>query len=157
MVQHRLESPDWIDGADIVFSSSLRFGVPAEVVWQRVADHEGWTEWFASLDKMEITGAPTGIGGKRRVTVKRLAINEEFTAWTENEQFAFAFVSSPLFFVETVAEDVRIEPAEGGCRVVYRQGIAAKRGFGWLAKAAFRQLPKQTATALQDLKALVEA
>jgi hypothetical protein len=157
MVQHRLETPDWIDGADIVFSSSLDFKASAEDVWARIADHEGWAQWFTSIDKVEITGAPTGVGGKRRVTVNRLGIDEEFTAWTENEQFAFAFVKSPLFFVETIAEDVRIELADGGCRVIYRQGIVGKRGLGWLAKLALRQLPQQTAAALQNLKALVEA
>ncbi len=157
MVQHRLESPEWIDSADIVFSSSLDFNASAADVWERIADHEGWTEWFTSLDKVEVTGDPTGVGGKRRVTVKRLSIDEEFTAWTENEQFAFALVKSPLFFAETISEDVRIEAIDAGCRVVYRQGIAARRGLGWLAKVGLRQLPKQTAEALQNLKALVEA
>jgi hypothetical protein len=157
MVQHRLESPDWIDGADIVFSSSLDFNASAEDVWERIADHQGWPEWFTSLDKVEVTGDPTGVGGKRRVTVKRLGINEEFTAWTENEQFSFAIVKSPLFFLETMAEDVRIEAVDAGCRVVYRQGIAARWGLRWLAKVGLRQLPQQTAEALQNLKTLVEA
>jgi hypothetical protein len=157
MSQHRLQPPEWIDGADIVFSSSLDFNASAADVWARIADHEGWTEWFPTLGKVEVTGSPTGVGGKRRVVVNRLGMDEEFTAWIENEQFAFAFIKSPLFFVETIAEDVRIEPVDGGCRVTYRQGIAGKRGFGWLAKLALRQLPKQTAAALQNLKALVEA
>ncbi len=157
MPRHRLETPEWIDGADIVFSTSLDFNAPAADVWKHIADHRGWTEWFPTLDKVEVTGAPAGIGGKRRVTVKRLNLDEEFTAWTENEQFAFAVVKSPLLFVAAFAEDVRIEPGDDGCRVTYRQGIEAKRGVGWLAKAGFRQLPEQTATALQHLKALVEA
>ena len=156
MPTHRLESPEWIDGADIVFSSSLDFDAPPASVWERIADHVAWVDWFPTLDKVEITGAPAGIGGRRRVTVKRLGLDEEFTAWTENEQFAFAIVRSPFFFVDAFAEDVRIEPVADGCRVTYRQGIAAKRGFGWLAKAGFRQLPKDTAAALQNLQAIVE-
>ena len=156
MPKQRRESPEWIDGAPLVFTNSVDIDATPADVWQRIADHVGWVEWFPSLDKVEVTGAPAGIGGKRRVTIKRLPINEEFTAWTEGEQFAFAIVKSPLIFVAAFAEDVRIEPTEAGCRVTYRQGIEAKKRFDWLAKAAFKSLDGTTAEALQNLKSLAE-
>ena len=156
MAQHRSESPEWIDGAPLVFNNNVEITATPADVWQRIADHAGWTEWFPSLDKVEVTGAPAGIGGKRRVTTKRLPINEEFTAWTVGEQFAFAIVKSPLVFVAAFAEDVQIEPTDAGCRVTYRQGIEAKKGFGWLAKAAFKSLDGTTAEALQNLRTLAE-
>ncbi len=156
MAKLRKESPEWIDGAPMVFSNSMEIAATPADVWQHIADHVSWSEWFPSLDKVEVTGAPAGIGGKRRVTVNRLPIDEEFTAWTEGEQFAFAIMKSPLFFVAALAEDVQLEVTESGCRVTYRQGIEPKKGFGWLAKAALGNLDASTAEALQNLKSLVE-
>jgi len=140
-----------------VFTNTIEIAAPPANVWQHVADHVAWPEWFPVLDTVEVTGAPAGIGGKRKVTSKRLPLHEEFTAWTEGEQFAFAVVKSPLAFVAALAEDVRIEPTGTGCIVTYRQGIEAKRGFGWLAKAALQNLDADTATALTNLKARSEA
>ncbi len=157
MPSMRKESPEWIDGAPLVFSNSVEIAAPPADVWQHVADHVGWSEWFPALDKVEVTGAPAGIGGKRRVTSKRLPLDEEFTAWTENEQFAFAVVKSPLIFLAVLAEDVRLEPTDAGTRVTYRQGIEAKKGFGWLAKAALGSLDGSTAEALTNLKARAES
>ena len=156
MPKMRKESPEWIDGAPLVFSNTIEIAAAPAVVWQRIADHVSWSDWFPTLDKVEVTGAPAGIGGKRRVTVNRLPIDEEFTAWTEGEQFAFAIMKSPLFFVAALAEDVQLEVTESGCRVTYRQGIEPKKGLGWLAKAALGNLDASTAEALQNLKSLVE-
>lgn len=156
MPKMRKESPEWIDGAPLVFSNTIEIAATPSDVWQRLADHVAWSEWFPSLDKVEVTGAPAGIGGKRRVTVNRLALDEEFTAWTENEQFAFAIVKSPLPFVAVLAEDIQLEATDSGCTVTYRQGIEARKGCGWLTKAAFRSLDAGTAEALQNLKSLIE-
>ena len=153
----RTESPEWIDGAPFVFSNTIEIAAAPGDVWKHVADHVAWSDWFPTLDKVEVTGAPTGIGGKRRVTVNRLPLDEEFTAWIEGEQFAFAIVKSPLFFVAALAEDVRLEATDSGCRVTYRQGIEARRGCGWLAKTALGNLDTSTAEALGNLKALVES
>lgn len=156
MPKQRSESPEWIDDAPLVFNNSVEIDAPATEVWKHIADHVGWSEWFPAIDKVEVTGAPAGIGGKRRVVSKRLPLDEEFTAWTENEQFAFAIVKSPLIFVAAFAEDIRLEETDSGCRVIYRQGIEAKKGFGWLAKAALGSLDGTTAEALGNLKRRVE-
>lgn len=157
MPSMRKESPEWIDSAPLIFSNTIEIDASPAEVWNRIADHAGWTEWFRVLDKVEVTGAPAGIGGKRRVTSKRLPLDEEFTAWTEGEQFAFAVVKSPLIFLAALAEDVQIEATATGCRVDYRQGIEARKGCGWLAKAALGSLDAGTADALQNLKTLVES
>ena len=106
---------------------------------------------------MEITGPATGVGGSRRVTAKRLPLDEEFTVWNENEEFAFAVVATKLPFLSTMAESVRVEPVDGGCRVVYRQGLQARRGFGWLLALLWRPAPGQLRRALANLKALAES
>lgn len=156
MPTHRSEPPEWIETAPLVFSNTIEIAATATEVWQHIADHTAWPEWFEALDSVEVTGAPAGIGGKRKVTSKRLPLHEEFTGWNEGAQFAFAIVKSPLLFLAAMAEDVKIEATDSGCRVTYRQGIEAKKGFGWLANAALKGLDADTATALIELKACAE-
>ena len=61
-----------------------------------------------------------------------------------------------MFFLSTMAESVRIEPTDGGCRVVYQQGLQAIRGFGWLLRLAWRDAADQLRRALTNLQALAE-
>lgn len=156
MAKHSVKPPEWIDSAAIVVEESVDIAAPPEAVWARIADHESWTDWFTTLDKVEVTGVGTGVGGNRTVTVRKLPIEEEFTAWDLNERFAFAITKSSLPILEALAEDVRIVPTAGGSKVTYRQGIQGKRGFGWLNKVVFRQMPDQVANALGNLKKIVE-
>ena len=159
MPSHPVQPPEWIDAASVRVEESIDVAAPPATVWALIADHEHWPDWFTDLDRVEITGRPTGIGGTRRVTVKRLALDEEFTVWDENEHFAFAIVRTPfvMFFLSTMAESVRVEATDGGCRVVYQQGLQAIRGFGWLLRLAWRNAPDQLRQALANLRALAEA
>jgi uncharacterized protein YndB with AHSA1/START domain len=156
MPAHTLQPPEWIDAAPIRVERTIEISAPPEAVWQRISDHSSWPEWFAALDSVVVLGSPTGVGGGRRVTVKKLPLDEEFTAWDENEHFAFAIVRSKLPILESMAESVRIEPTNSGSRVIYRQGLQAKRGFGKALDVMWKQNAKQLDIALQNLKQLVE-
>ncbi|MBV1892649.1 MAG: SRPBCC family protein [Ilumatobacteraceae bacterium] len=156
MPTHTLQPPEWIDAAPIRVEGSIDIAAAPSAVWERIAAHETWPEWFTALDSVEILGAASGVGGGRRVTVKRMVIDEEFTAWDENERFAFAIAKSKLSFLEAMAESVCIESTETGSRVVYCQGMQAKRGFGKLLDLAFKRNAKQLDAALVNLKRLVE-
>ncbi len=149
--------PEWIDAAPAVAESSASIDASPEAVWVRIADHETWTEWFTDLKKIERIGTGIGVGSGRRVSVALITIDEEFTAWDENEHFAFAVTKSPVPVIAALIESVRIEATESGCSVTYRQGVAGRTGFGWLAKRIAKQLQGQTGAALVNLKRLVEA
>lgn len=158
MPSHPVQPPEWIESAPIRVEESIEVAAPPEAVWAHIADHERWPEWFTDLDTVEVTGARTGAGGNRRVTAKRLPIDEEFTVWNENEEFAFAVIGSKVPILSTMAESVRIEPAGEGCRVVYRQGLQARRGFGRPLDFVWRrQAPGQLRRALANLKTRAEA
>jgi uncharacterized protein YndB with AHSA1/START domain len=157
MPTHPVQPPEWIDAAPIRVERSIDIAAPAETVWALIADHEGWPRWFTTLDEVEVTGRATGVGGTRRVTVKRLALDEEFTAWDDNAHFAFAVTASKLPILDTMAESVRIETTDGGCRVVYVQGLQAQRGCGALLGFAWRGIPKQLDGALANLRRLAES
>jgi uncharacterized protein YndB with AHSA1/START domain len=156
MPVHTLQPPEWIDAAPIRVERTIEISAPPEAVWERISDHPSWPEWFTALDSVVVLGSPTGVGGGRRVTVKKLPLDEEFTAWDENEHFAFAIVRSKLPILESMAESVRIEPTDTGSRVIYRQGLQARRGFGKALDVMWKQNAKQLDLALQNLKQLVE-
>jgi hypothetical protein len=93
------------------------------------------------------------------VIASRLALDEEFTAWDENEHFAFAVTASKLPILSAIAESVRLEPVDDGtaCKVTYRQGVQGRKGFGWAMKAAWSKAAKDVPVALKQLKARVES
>lgn len=156
MPSHPVQPPEWIDSAPVLVEETIDIKASPATVWAFIADHTGWTEWFTDLDNVEVTGSPTGVGGNRRVTAKPLTIDEEFTAWDENERFAFAVIKSRVPFLGTMAEDVQLTATDDGCHVVYRQGLQGKRGFDWLIKLAWKKAPGQLRNALSNLKALAE-
>lgn len=157
MPNHRLQPPEWIDAAPIRVEASIEVAVPPAEAWARIADHVSWPEWFTALDRVEVIGSGEGVGGGRRVTAKRVTLDEEFTAWDEDAHFAFAVTSSKLPILETLAESVRIEPTDEGCRIEYRQGLQARRGFGKVLDLAWKQAAKDLPVALGNLKSLLEA
>jgi uncharacterized protein YndB with AHSA1/START domain len=155
--------PDWIDNAPVTVERSVEIEATREQVWAYIADHEAWPDWFGAISKVEVTGEPSGVGGARRVTIgKAPPVDEIFTAWDENERFAFAIVGSKLPFLGALAESVEIDAievasGETGSRVTYRQGIELKRGFGWLAARASNRLGGQLSKALEQLRIQVES
>ncbi|RLE19079.1 MAG: hypothetical protein DRJ50_12525 [Actinobacteria bacterium] len=157
MPTHTLQPPEWIDAAPTRVERSVEIAAPPEAVWARIVDHKTWPEWFTAIDSIVILGSPTGVGGGRRVTATKMSLDEEFTAWDENEHFAFAVVKSKLPILESLAESVRIEPTEEGSRVTYRQGLQAKRGFGKALDVMWKPSTKKLEEALQNLKNLIES
>ena len=157
MPTHPVQPPAWIDSAPIRVERTVEIAAPPSVVWGFIADHGAWPSWFTTLDSVEVLGSATGVGGGRRVTVKKLALDEQFTAWDENEHFAFAVVKSKIPILDTMAESVRIEPTESGCRVNYRQGLQAKRGMGKALELMWKPAAKGLEEALANLKRLAEA
>ena len=158
MPKHPVKQPAWIDGAPILVSESIEIAATPDQVWTHIADHASWSEWFDALDEVQPGATSIGVGGTRRVIVKPIAINEEFTAWDEGEHFAFAIVGSQLPMLAAAAESVRLEPiGEDRCRVTYRQGVEGRRGLGWLMKLAWKPAAKGLPPALASLKQRVEA
>jgi uncharacterized protein YndB with AHSA1/START domain len=157
MPSHPVRPPEWIDSAPIKVERTVDIAASPAVVWRFIADHVAWPTWFTAIDNVEVLGSPTGVGGGRRVTVKKLALVEEFTAWDENEHFAFAVITSKIPILDTMAESVRIEPTGAGCRVNYRQGLQAKRGMGKALELMWKPAAKGLDEALANLKRLAEA
>jgi uncharacterized protein YndB with AHSA1/START domain len=163
MATHPEHPPEWIATAPVTIERSVDIAAAPAAVWAVIADHEGWPDWFGPLSKVEVTGAATGVGGQRRVTIgKAPPLDEVFTAWDENERFAFAVVGSKLPFLGALAESVEIEPisldsGDDGSRVTYRQGFDLKYGLGWLAARGANRLGDHLSKALDSLETHVES
>jgi Polyketide cyclase / dehydrase and lipid transport len=158
MPLHPVKPPEWIDSAPIVVNEQIVINATPNVVWGRIADHASWPTWFTQIDEVQPLGRPTGVGGGRRVIVGKLPLDEEFTAWDENEHFAFAVIASKLPILGALAESVRLEPVgDAGCRVIYRQGVEGRRGCGWLMTQVWKRAAKTLPGALVNLKQLVES
>lgn len=158
MPTHPVKPPEWIDSAPILVSEFIEIDATPADVWTHIADHRSWPEWFEALDEVQPGPTSDAVGGTRRVIVKPLSIDEEFTAWDEAEHFAFAIVGSKLPMLAAAAESVRLEAIDGGrCRVTYRQGIQGRPGLGWLMNLAWKPAAKGLPLALAALKARVEA
>jgi len=151
MPSHPVEPPEWIDSAPVLVEQAVDIAASPDDVWVHIADHQRWPEWFEALKSVEVIGAGVGVGGMRRVTLKGPPADEEFTAWKPGEHFAFAVTSTKIPILHTMAEEVRLEPIETGCRVCYRQGIELRKGFGWLGKPLAGQMSKQLGAALSSL------
>ena len=157
MPSHPVQPPEWIDSAPIRVEKSIDIGASPSAVWAIIADHTSWPTWFTTLDAVEVVGSATGVGGGRRVTVKKLALDEQFTAWDVDQHFAFAVVKSKIPILDTMAESVRIESTATGCRVGYRQGLQAKRGMGKALELIWKPAAKGLEEALENLKRQAES
>ena len=158
MAQLPVHPPEWIDSAPTIATSTVRIDAPPSAVWAHIADHASWPTWFRALDDVTPIGSGAGVGGGRSVTVGKMTLDEEFTAWDVDEHFAFAVTRSPLPIFAGLAESVRLEPTgDRSCTVTYRQGVQGRAGLGWLAGIVGRRLETQTRAALSNLQRLVEA
>jgi uncharacterized protein YndB with AHSA1/START domain len=157
MLNHEIRSPEWIPTAPIRTATSVDIAAAPEAVWTVLADHAAWPEWFPILDRVEVTGAPTGVGGQRRVVIQRLPFDEEFTVWDEPRQFAWAVTRSRLPILSLMAESVELAATGSGCRVTLTQGLQARRGFGTVLGPMWRRNEPAIGQALDALRQRVEA
>ena len=153
MPRLQVQPPEWIDSAPTRILETVDVEASPAEVWRRIADHVSWPQWFTALDRVDITGLPTGVGGERRVTARRISFDEVFTAWDEQAHFAFAVTRAPIPILSTMAESVRLDALDTGCRVTYRIGLQGRRGCGPMIRQMARQLRPQLRTALDNLGA----
>jgi uncharacterized protein YndB with AHSA1/START domain len=146
--------PEWIPSAPLVNERSRVIAASRAVVWQRIADHTTWPEWFTSLKRVVVNGAAEGVGGRRAVSIPGATVNEVFTAWEPEQRFAFTLVDGPPGIV-AIAESVELVDHDGGTLVTYRQGFEPRRGWGRPVRLVVARMDRELAKALEQLDALV--
>lgn len=114
----------WLADAPLVLRSSRRIAVAPDAVWERIADHASWPDWWAGLKTVEPGDPAAGVGGTRTVgLVGGITIAEEFLAWEENRRFAFVVTHMKPKIIRSLVEEVTLEPTgDGVTDVTYTQG-----------------------------------
>lgn len=144
---------DWMPTAPVVVEASREMPISAAAAFAVVAEHERWPEWFTSLKRVEVTGAPTGVGGRRRVHLRGASIDEVFIGWETDRLFAFTVTHASRPIARSLVEAVRVEPlGDTRCRVTYTQAIEP---LGWmkpLFAVARRPVRRMLTRALEGLE-----
>jgi hypothetical protein len=123
-------SLDWLATAPVRIEASRDMAVGAAAAFAVIADHERWPDWFAQLKRVEVTGAPTGVGGQRRVTLGGVVVDEVFIAWETDRLFAFTVTHATRPMAKAMVEALQVEPlADDRCRVTYTQALEP---HGWM-------------------------
>jgi uncharacterized protein YndB with AHSA1/START domain len=142
---------DWISRAPVSVTSSRRISASPERVWDAIADHERWPEWFSPVTKVEVLGRGEGIGGRRRVHIGRVSVEEEFLAWEPGRRFAFTVTHARWPGLKAMVEDVRLEPdGTDATTVTYTQALEPA-GAAVLGPVLRRALPRALGRGLAGL------
>lgn len=155
MAELPAHEPDWIASAPLQNVQERRIAASREAVWEHIADHETWPEWFTAVKRVRVTGEPAGVGGRREVSIPGATLGEVFTVWMPAEQFAFAVVRANATLAG-MAESVELRDDGDACVVSYRQGMDPARGFGWLWKLILPRMRSELTKALDQLAERVE-
>ncbi|MBF6172063.1 SRPBCC family protein [Nocardia blacklockiae] len=129
------------------YSNSVELNVTPEQVFEVLADASAWPRWATVITGVTWTSPePRGIGTTRTVHMRGGIVgNEEFLAWEPNTHMAFRFNECSTKGITAFAEDYRIVPTAGGCRLTWTMAMAGDRPtsvslrlFGPLMNATFR-------------------
>ena len=121
---------DWLATAPVRIELAREMSVSAAAAFAVVADHERWPDWFSQLKRVEVTGAPTGVGGQRRVALAGVVVDEVFIAWEPDRLFAFTVTHATRPMAKAMVEAVQVEPlGDDRCRVTYTQALEP---YGWM-------------------------
>lgn len=117
-------SLDWIDQAPVSVTRSRRIAATPDRIWEAIADHEGWVEWFGPITKVEVLDRGEGVGGGRRVHIKSVAVDEEFLVWEPGSRFAFTLTHANKSGIRSMVEDVQLTPVgDSATTVSYTQAL----------------------------------
>lgn len=116
-------------------------------------------KWLARCTGIEkLSPGPNAVGTKLRYSYKeggRVGVMDgEITTRSPNERLTFRYTDKMM----DVTVDFRIAKTDGGARLVHAIDITPRTFMAKLFSPLIRrQLPKQTITAMETLKALLES
>ena len=149
----------WTLQAPVVARASREIAASPAAVFDVLADHEAWPQWFRGVKRVEVTGGEgVGVGARRRVTLHGgTRFDEEFVTWQPGEAFGFTVVAMRPRLLRSLNELVTLEDLGGDrCRVTYHQGFDPRPWSRWLVRLLARWiLPKALQSALASLSRAV--
>lgn len=142
---------DWITAAPVTVTARRRIAATPDRIWEAIADHETWPQWFDAIDRVEPLEPAHGVGGRRRVHIRSITIDEEFLAWEPGARFAFYVTSLNAPGIRSIVEDVQLAPVgEAATEISYTQALDLA-GARILGPVLRRALPRALDKALAGL------
>jgi uncharacterized protein YndB with AHSA1/START domain len=137
----RPEEIGFVERAPVLVRAEVTVPAAPDAVWPAFGDAPTWVEWFTGMDDARWTSPPPhAAGSTRSVRVMGLAADETILAFEPGKRFAFRVDAANLPVLTALVEDVTLEPAGAGTRVVYRQALALRPWLRWLAPPLRRQM-----------------
>ena len=131
------------------FSHGIDINAQAEIIWAVWSDIERWSDWTASITKIEkLAPGPLAVGLRARVLQPKLpAAIWRVTDVQENRCFTW-ISTSPGAHVSGIHS---VEPQVGGTRATMRLSFTGPLGvlFGWLSRSLIRQYLQLEANGLK--------
>jgi hypothetical protein len=143
----------------IHFEHGIDVGKSPEEAFAVLDDVSKTPKWLARCTGIEkLSPGPNAVGTKLRYSYKeggRTGVMDgEITTRAPNERLTFHYADKMM----EVTVDFRISKASGGARLVHAIDITPRTFMAKLFSPLIRrQLPKQTITAMETLKALLES
>lgn len=111
----------FIQNAPLRFCNSVELAITPEQVFEVLADAESWPRWASVITKVTWTSPqPYGAGTTRTVDMRGGIVgNEEFLVWEPFSRIAFRFNESSNRALTAFAEEYRVVPTPGGCRLTW--------------------------------------
>jgi hypothetical protein len=119
------------------FTVSGMIGAPTHAVFAELADP---SRWFPLMSSSLWHGRAACVGAEREVHVRLLGrFRERMLAWDPDTRVAFTMIMTTSPIVDRMAEDYRLTPELGGCRLDWTVAAEPTR-IGRAARPAMRAL-----------------
>jgi len=137
MVELTRQTIDWIEHAPMRARGEAVSTAPPSAVFEVLADHEGFAEWFPGVKAVEVLGPRSGVGARRRVRIPLLAVEEEFIVWEPGARWAFTGTATSRRFTRSLVEDCVLRGrADGGTDISYTMYLDPVGALGRLMRVS---------------------
>ena len=152
MAELTMRAIEWIDNAPVKIEAKAETTASPDAVFDVLADHDRWPEWFPSVKKVTVLGKGEGVGARRRVVVPGMTVDEEFIVWQPGKRWSFTGYEAKPGVAKSLIEDCVLTPlANGGTAISYTMYIEPKGFAGVMLKLIKGQLVKNNTKAMQAL------
>jgi hypothetical protein len=126
---------DWIAHAPLHARGAAVSPASPAAVFDVLADHERWVEWFPNVRSVEVLGRGEGVGARRRVRIPMATVDEEFVAWEPGVRWSFTGIAARPRWTRSLVEDCRLMArADGGTAIEYTMYLDPVGPLGTLVK-----------------------
>lgn len=152
MIELTPRTIEWIDRAPMHARGVAVSTASPSAVFDVLADHEGWSEWFPGVKAVDVLGPRAGVGARRRVRIPMLTVDEEFIVWDPGARWSFTGTASSRRFTRSLVEDcVLVERADGGTDITYTMYFDPVGAAGWLMRVSTPRVSRSIEAGVQAL------